>query len=519
VESEALDAVRLMTIHRAKGLEFEIVCVADLGRGPRYVGDLLRVGRDGRIGLQIARPGTGQRESALDLEALRKERFEAEAREERRLFYVAMTRARERLILSGAARFERWQDGATGGPIAWIGPALVPEIAVLGAPASDSGSGAASGVVRGVVERAEGPFRARIGWAVARPEGSEGVSGRGSGAEGDLAAREGDRGRSRVDIGAQNGSGAAEPGESPGVEALPPPPPPPAAPAAPVSALSYSSLGEYARCGYRFYLERVLRLPPVAEAGAASGPGGLSGAERGVVIHALLEGIDFKRPIRPTAAMIATAAAGAGLTPSPEETEELADQVEAFARSPIRDRLAKASDVRREERFAFLLHPGSEAERPPAGAVAPAPVLVTGFLDVVARERGQGADTAAATMLVVDYKSDRLDGADPEATVASAYGTQRLIYALAALEAGAEAVEVAHVFLEAPERPVAARFDRTDIAALRDELAGLAAGVLARDFEVTDAPHRSLCHGCPGEGGLCSWPLSVTRREDPDQLF
>ena len=34
VEGEALDAVRLMTIHRAKGLEFEVVCVADLGRGP-----------------------------------------------------------------------------------------------------------------------------------------------------------------------------------------------------------------------------------------------------------------------------------------------------------------------------------------------------------------------------------------------------------------------------------------------------------------------------------------------------
>ncbi len=32
VESEALDAVRLMTIHRSKGLEFKVVCVADLGR-------------------------------------------------------------------------------------------------------------------------------------------------------------------------------------------------------------------------------------------------------------------------------------------------------------------------------------------------------------------------------------------------------------------------------------------------------------------------------------------------------
>ena len=49
VEGEALDAVRLMTIHRAKGLEFEIVCVADLGRGPIRRAPLIRVGRDGRV--------------------------------------------------------------------------------------------------------------------------------------------------------------------------------------------------------------------------------------------------------------------------------------------------------------------------------------------------------------------------------------------------------------------------------------------------------------------------------------
>ncbi|MGH2842998.1 MAG: UvrD-helicase domain-containing protein, partial [Solirubrobacteraceae bacterium] len=34
VHGESLDAVRLMTIHRAKGLEFPVVCVADLGRAP-----------------------------------------------------------------------------------------------------------------------------------------------------------------------------------------------------------------------------------------------------------------------------------------------------------------------------------------------------------------------------------------------------------------------------------------------------------------------------------------------------
>ncbi len=105
-----------MTIHRAKGLEFEVVCVADLGRGPRWRAELMRVGRDGRFGLRLSEPGTGRRESALDYRTLGEERQAAEAREERRLFYVAMTRARERLILSGAAKLEAWPaiDGPRG---------------------------------------------------------------------------------------------------------------------------------------------------------------------------------------------------------------------------------------------------------------------------------------------------------------------------------------------------------------------------------------------------------------------
>ena len=43
IEGDGLDAVRLMTIHRAKGLEFPVVCVADLGRSVRPGAPLARV--------------------------------------------------------------------------------------------------------------------------------------------------------------------------------------------------------------------------------------------------------------------------------------------------------------------------------------------------------------------------------------------------------------------------------------------------------------------------------------------
>ena len=54
VELEGLDAVRLMTIHAAKGLEFGVVVLADLGRQTPGGGDAIRLG-DGRIGLRLRR--------------------------------------------------------------------------------------------------------------------------------------------------------------------------------------------------------------------------------------------------------------------------------------------------------------------------------------------------------------------------------------------------------------------------------------------------------------------------------
>ena len=112
-----------MTIHRSKGLEFPVVCVADLGRQvlPR-AGALVRVGRDGQsLGLRLKRAGHGQRVSVLAYDELKAEERERELQEERRLFYVAMTRAKERLIVSGAARMDNWSESNRFAPIGWVG--------------------------------------------------------------------------------------------------------------------------------------------------------------------------------------------------------------------------------------------------------------------------------------------------------------------------------------------------------------------------------------------------------------
>jgi ATP-dependent helicase/nuclease subunit A len=471
VEGEGLDAIRLMTIHRAKGLEFEIVCVADLGRSPGFTSEILRVAGD-RLGLRLARPGGGGRENALEYAALGSESRQAEEREERRLLYVAMTRARERLVLSGAARFEVWQAGSgrTAGPISWIAPAFVPDL-----PA--------------VVQEGGGDVEADGTHVVVRVERPEDV------VETEPAPRP------AAPPAAPSSSGAPQ-ADSPS------PDPPPLA--SPVATLSYSSLGEYARCGYRFYAERVLGLPPGPEVRGASSeprPGVRSAADRGVLAHGLLERLDFRRPVIPPASVIVSAAARAGLSPSPgpEECDELIARVRRFAASELCARLGRATEARREERFAFPLAGG---------------VLVVGALDVLAREGGPGGGPGSASRaLIVDYKSDRLGAAVPEAVVRGAYATQRLVYALAALRGGAAEVEIAHCFLERPEEPAIASFTSAQSEQLEARLLALSAGVLERRFEVTPAPCRPVCGGCPAEGGLCSWPLSQTRREAADTLF
>jgi ATP-dependent helicase/nuclease subunit A len=140
VSEAPLDAVRLMSVHAAKGLEFDVVCVADLGRAPSAgVPDLLVEGE--RVGLRLLELADPEPFPALDYAQLAGERREAQAAEEDRIVYVAMTRARERLLLSGAVDFTSWPRERPGAaPIAWLGPALAPQLPALCAEAVRHGS-------------------------------------------------------------------------------------------------------------------------------------------------------------------------------------------------------------------------------------------------------------------------------------------------------------------------------------------------------------------------------------------
>jgi ATP-dependent helicase/nuclease subunit A len=271
----------------------------------------------------------------------------------------------------------------------------------------------------------------------------------------------------------------------------------PAPRALPVSRLSYSSLEAYRRCGYRFYLERALRLPP-AEPPApleASEETDLPALLRGSLVHELLERLDFRRPRVPTDAELAALIESRGRPPLPEQVADLRTMVEAVAGSSLRERLARARRLRTELPFAFTLAP------PGAGGRS---LLVGGVVDVHATEEGG--------TLVVDWKSDPLDGRDPAELVEEAYLTQRLIYALAALRSGADRVEVAHCFLERPDAPALAAYEAADAGRLDGELLALAGGLVQGDFRPAADPHHGLCADCPGRAALCSWGPEHTLR-------
>ncbi len=444
-EEEGADAVRLLTIHAAKGLEFKVVVVADAGRDRAAPSsDEILALSDGRFGFRVADPYTSARKGAFDWEAVREERRREDEAERLRLYYVAMTRAIDRLIVSGAIDPNRESDRST--PLGWV-------IARLEAAAELAG---AESPVE--LERGDALFLLRVDRQVPEPEAVVEMT-----EEGQLALF---------------GELPVEPAlHAPTLPALEPVPTPPLHRP---RRLSFTALSLFERCSYRYYAERVagMRERDAREHRADAMVEGLGATELGSAVHALLEGLDLRAPTVPDDLVDRVLAGWPSATD--ENLERIRAHVAAYCDSELAARVAVLEGVAPERHFTFL-HDG---------------VLLHGFLDVFHSDGSRA--------LVVDYKTNVLEDAEPAEVVASDYRLQRLVYALACLRTGVEEAEVVYQFTERPAEPVSQVFTRAQVPELEAELSQAIGRIQAGEFRPT--PGEAICAGCPALDLVCAGP-------------
>jgi ATP-dependent exoDNAse (exonuclease V) beta subunit len=265
-------------------------------------------------------------------------------------------------------------------------------------------------------------------------------------------------------------------------------------PTVPSRPLSYTAISAYQECPYRFYMERVLGLAPSGEValtpeqeGAAMPSAREERTARGAAVHALLEWSQANGWAEPSAELARRHALANGL--GEDAGGEMLEPVRQWIDSPLRERIA-AEGTRTRAEAPLLLGVGG--------------TVLRGSIDLLVEREGQPP-------LVIDYKTDRLDGASP-AERASRYEVQRSIYALAVAEAlDAQEVEVAYVFLERPDEPAVSLLGAEEMATARAALEKAIAQISQGEFPVATPEERdwSLCRGCPALRGLCSGPEAV----------
>ena len=119
---ESLDAVRVLTIHKAKGLEFPVVILPGLHQGSKNLRKGPSIHHDWSSQCYSLQMGGRSNLGAVLADMKMAAREEAE---QRRLLYVGMTRARDLLVLSGGQTTKPGHDTA----LALLGEAIVDEAA------------------------------------------------------------------------------------------------------------------------------------------------------------------------------------------------------------------------------------------------------------------------------------------------------------------------------------------------------------------------------------------------------
>ncbi len=118
VDAQAGDVVMLSSVHAAKGLEFPCVIIADMGAGKKSGRGHFLAARGAGFGLRVRDPWSGKFLPDLSYSCIAASLTEKENAEDLRVLYVAMTRAKEHLILSGLS--EGGEEGEGRAP-SWMG--------------------------------------------------------------------------------------------------------------------------------------------------------------------------------------------------------------------------------------------------------------------------------------------------------------------------------------------------------------------------------------------------------------
>lgn len=290
---EGAQAIRIMTIHQAKGLEFPVVFVPDAGYRLNLRHKAVLFGADDKFDLTFRDPETGETRTPIDYNLLKDDASAREQAENARLLYVAATRAQDHLIFSG--RIKTKNDKGS-----WL--ARLTEFAgqrpdLIHIVSNDE-----------MAEEEPEPEREPQKGLIDLP--------RPGGKAKEILSRVLDR-------------------ELPQPRNL---------------SLNVTDLSQYLTCPRWFYLEQVIGLPGRPEAEPVSGQSlGLDQRQKGIIFHHLLETMDLGSP--PDINSLTDAANQKALTEGwPGQAEGLARLAVQFIKSPWGRELARSRDgwVKRE---------------------------------------------------------------------------------------------------------------------------------------------------------------------------
>ncbi len=456
--AETDDVVRLMTVHKAKGLDFPVVIVPDLNAkgGGRHVA--LRQRRD--WGVTLAAVLSNEEEDA-DIKAvsvelpklLDKQEEQAEAV---RKYYVALTRHEDHLVLIGSTDPKKGGTFPEGSFLRLLADksfladaiaALGPDSPAIDVPYGPTGQYAvrcrceAPALARNPARADASPLQQALTEATSAAQFAQAVST-----------------QATLTAGAELGPLPSSVGKV---------------------TLAVTALSEFAQCPRQYQWRYQLRVPGTmlaSEAPAASTGLAVDAATAGTYFHRCMELTDFSSPGQPA---VVTQQAADELGVGPTAATVLADQFtemrHQLERTDLWAQLNGAGQLLRELDFSLDL----------------GTILLRGQIDALVA-------TPEGAWTIVDYKSDRLTGTSPADLAAHSehHRQQMLIYSIAAAR-----------YLGQPAVPATLCYLRTGASHTYDfQSAELQAGLTQLEAQGAELIAARRGDGfAPRPGRACQW--------------